>query len=357
MQITNQPVYIPESKYLQAIDAYAAQIKHQPGVLGVHSIGSIGTPGLSDIDLIVTVADNFDIKHSPYLSVKNIDNQLFLHGPVIVPLSIKNYLQYIVYASNIQPVWGNVSLPDFHQLSPQHQTSLACCYLIDFIESRFMQYAATQNKLDKRAWLTRVWSSLHSCTLYEIATGLSLNENELLWVNQIKNTRTEWSEKKTVSDDIFLKAFFASKKLNINLYLKSLNHVYGQPTLEKNVLIDLGLKKMYFSNHIKHPYFKYQQINLMHKSLALFTGFYPPAFLAHLQSYQESLPGQWIQMPAKDSAYMEVANKRFSIVKEHHRWLEEHLSNLNYLSGYVCLNQPKKSLLTQFKHLLSKCIF
>src|SRR5690606_22672293 len=113
------------------------------------------------------VDDGFAAEDAGALSVKGIDDRLFLHGPIVLPNFLWSDLQWIIYASNLRVVWGAADLPLFDEIQRNCAAILAAVYIIDFCESRMVQFADADctGSLDMRSWCTRVWSVTHSVYL------------------------------------------------------------------------------------------------------------------------------------------------------------------------------------------------
>jgi len=56
--VTNPPQRLLLEEYDNEIDKYIDRASSVDGLLGVMSMGSVGAPGLSDIDLICVVSDD-----------------------------------------------------------------------------------------------------------------------------------------------------------------------------------------------------------------------------------------------------------------------------------------------------------
>ena len=66
-RITGSIQHVDPKHYDDLIQSYVEEVSAVDGVLGIALFGSVTTPGLSDIDLIVTVPDE-----GPYLSLIHI---------------------------------------------------------------------------------------------------------------------------------------------------------------------------------------------------------------------------------------------------------------------------------------------
>ena len=173
IQPFNRPVAVELEEYDRAIRSYIAKVTSIPGVRSAYTMGSIKAPGLSDIDMILVVNDNFESGDSHRLSTSGIDNRLFLHGPVVLPISMTPNLQYVIYATGLDRRHGEDALPAFEQLDAEVANTLRMAYAIDFLQSRQVQYERVlrSRRIDQRAWMTRLWSLTHSEALFDDAGG------------------------------------------------------------------------------------------------------------------------------------------------------------------------------------------
>jgi len=339
MKIDNYPVPIALSEYERAVGIYLDRVKAIPGVISVNTMGSVGAPGLSDIDILVVVNDDFPSGRSSELNIRGIDNRLFLHGPVVIPHSMAKNLQYIIYASNINNIYGSSLLPDFEALSPEVIKALSICYLIDFTESRLMQYADVDAKqtINMRAWLTRLWSITHSASLLKKA-GLSLSPNEESLLKEIKATRSQWLERQEVDLECFNKAFRNGNALNRLIFERTLHHLYGDanPSFKKKSFqVNNNIKKITFNDNILAPNYTLKHLQIGSKSMYFYTCKQIPHYAFHLSGYGFLDLGS-----AEDQKlyqHYSVMKKRRQIVYDHKVWISKHVPNAQSMSGYLGL--------------------
>jgi len=220
LTVTNEPYPIPRSDYEDEIAKYLDQIKSVQGMLSVMTMGSIKAPGLSDIDVICVVDDDFPSHQASRLSVKNLRGDLFLHGPVVIPVSLLEKLQYIIYASNLKTIWGEethqrVDLPDIEVMQ-----DLSLAYTIDFSESRFGQYTAAKEsrQIDMRRWMTRLWSFVHTRDLCK-SSGTALSSRSQEVIERIVSLRHDWLAGKVCESAEFIEIFLQSETVLQEVFL------------------------------------------------------------------------------------------------------------------------------------------
>ncbi|MPS32398.1 MULTISPECIES: hypothetical protein [unclassified Salinivibrio] len=344
MKIVNDPAVIDESVYYSQISKYLENVKNIDGVISIYLMGSIKAPGLSDIDIIVVVTDDFDNRQSGRLSVKNMDERVFLHGPIVVPYSLSRNIQYVFYASNLQCIYGESCLQKWDDISTEERKLLASCYLVDFIESRFLQFSLLEGgEVDKRSWLTRVWSTVHSLELYQHVVKEELPEKIKNMEAIIRQTRYDWLKKSSIPNELFIEALKAAEKANKFIFLSILEYYYGAPKLKKDLKIISGAKKILFSNDISSELLSYRSKNLMvlKRKVNVYAAEHKPTYLAYLQDYYD-VKVEWHHPPNKADKLKAIKNKRKEHVFFHRSWLDEHAKDSGSMKGYIGLDTSVK---------------
>ena len=227
MHFTNEPAFVPYADYEQALAQYLHRVKDVPGVSSVYTMGSVGAPGLSDIDVIVVVKDDFKASLSQQLGTLKIDSRLFIHGPVVVPESLSDNFQSIIYATGLDCLHGNDVLQRFSDVPIDEATVLRMVYLIDFMESRQIQYATAfaLGTIDQRQWMARLWSLTHSEQLF-VDVDLSLSEGQEALLESIRQLRKDWVDNGHFNPELFKSTFFKSVGISKELLLKALLELY-----------------------------------------------------------------------------------------------------------------------------------
>src|SRR5256885_899844 len=89
MELRRDLLPLDRSSYDAAIGEYTSRLAAQASVRAVYRFGSIAAPGISDIDLLVVLADDAR-PHTirdlfAYRSVTASASYLYSHPPVIIP--------------------------------------------------------------------------------------------------------------------------------------------------------------------------------------------------------------------------------------------------------------------------------
>ena len=335
MKIIKEPCYICLSEYQRQIELYKKRVAGVCGVISIYLMGSIRSPGLSDIDIIVITEDEFDSALSSKLAVTDLDSRIFLHGPVVVPYSLVDSFQSIIYASNLKCIYGPDCLSTWDSLDLSKRKLLSICYLIDFIESRMLQFAMTGLRpVDKRAWLTRVWSTMHSLFLYKNYCEVNVPEEINFLEKKINKTRIDWVEKNHVEDEVFFDSLVASEKINNFIFDRVLLLSYGRPLLQSPFKIKSHSKVYYFDNEYVYPKYNVKLLELFRKKVLITVARQCPSYLAHIQGYISCKPS-WEVEPTMFHELEYIKRKRSELVKQHSIWLMPRAPYAQSRSGYL----------------------
>lgn len=106
-RLSNIPTKCGFDEYADAISNYIDYMSNFEEVLSIYQIGSVGIPGVSDIDLIVFFDDSRDCKGN--YSIYNIDDKfhkLLLHDVFVVPYSVSKDVYYVTSIFDSKKVYG-----------------------------------------------------------------------------------------------------------------------------------------------------------------------------------------------------------------------------------------------------------
>jgi len=225
MKIINQPRFLQKEAYDEELDIYLQKADVAEGLVSVMTMGSVGAPGLSDLDLICVVEDEVQARSVLDLdqSVGAQERGILIHAPIILPRSLFTRLAYIFPVSNLSDCKGEPLAQTRASLAEEEQRSLALVYLIDFTLSRLVQHSVVQTRgvLDKRGWLTRLWSLTHTEDLCNKA-GIELLPHWTNLLREIRFMREEWNSGNSCSDGRFLNLYHRLELVHRQLLLMAL---------------------------------------------------------------------------------------------------------------------------------------
>lgn len=115
--------HVSREKYDDVLNSYLDYIRRVPGVMSVYQLGNISVPGISDIDLIIVLHDEFsgtiDFRAAQREAAGSIGTYLFSHGPYVADRNTFADLPMLFFADNLRHIWGEtLALNNF----PSEQT-------------------------------------------------------------------------------------------------------------------------------------------------------------------------------------------------------------------------------------------
>lgn len=98
--------------YERTLARFVEYVSDLPGVQAVYRFGSLSHPGISDLDVLVVMADDVSSwTLQGILAATRIDpitRFLFAHPPVVVPESALAEVRWVHPLSGLEPLWGRV---------------------------------------------------------------------------------------------------------------------------------------------------------------------------------------------------------------------------------------------------------
>ena len=102
----NFPQYVALKEYHAAISRMVQKLSRFPGVVSIFQIGSISTPGISDIDLLIVFEDKVKCDLNPLESLRKSERYFFTHE--LYGVSVSSFLnaQMYTFFHNYKLLWG-----------------------------------------------------------------------------------------------------------------------------------------------------------------------------------------------------------------------------------------------------------
>ena len=138
--VTNGVIqYVDPNHYDDLIQKYVDKVSKVDGVLGIVLFGSVSTPGLSDIDLVVTVADegpwpNWDDISIRKIAVGHPAESVIAHDVFVWPKSVADNAESFFYVDQ-QTVLHGAKLGG--NLNPGLLNSFRRLLSMDYLTHRF----------------------------------------------------------------------------------------------------------------------------------------------------------------------------------------------------------------------------
>lgn len=235
--LIDKPRYFPIEAYDKLIDKIVSRLSKQRCIKSIYQIGSISTPGISDIDLVCVFEDGAVFKEDIRKSLNKDEKYLLCHN--LFGMYESNFIeaQKYTFFHNYKLLYGyNYNIESLNNDELKHQIAM------EFL-TRFLFTLTSQIKLNvikTRSLLLQVKALLYDLEFLGIHSGSFYNT-----IQDIINLRNEWfvAKKREIH---FLDAItllykqllgFLNKAPN-KLYLPEQNIYYIPP----NVYFSTGVK-------------------------------------------------------------------------------------------------------------------
>jgi hypothetical protein len=209
MKTCNAPKRIPAEAYDAETAQYLRRTMSVRGVLAIFQYGRKDAPGISDLDIMVVLGEEFARENASDLAVRNggTCGRIWLHQPLILPRYLLGELHHLVFVTNLKVLWckPGVELP---VSTPVVSADLALAHIIGFLALRLREFADVQleQRIDKRLWLTRLGSFVHTGYLCAVA-GLDLPARCRQVMARLQKIREKWKRGKRCADREFIQVF------------------------------------------------------------------------------------------------------------------------------------------------------
>jgi hypothetical protein len=335
------------AEYEKELKRYVDRVKDLPGIKGVMTMGSVKAPGLSDLDIVCIVNSEWKKENSVKLNIdiEGYKSGVFIHGPFVISEELLPDLQYIIWATNLTDIHGEMSRI-IKVIPEKEQPYLELAYLVDFTESRFGQFEGCikDKVIDRRSWYARFWSLTHSLSICR-KVGVQLSDEGLDTIEAVKELRCEWLEGRYKSDGEFVKLFWCSYNLYKEIFVKAIDKVnsYFLPNfvVGDNVKFSMKGKKVICTKsqiNIQVSYWSLKILGYIILSELCLKA--PFAFALHLWGYGfGDIPSE-----IKEHPYIHLLSKRCNLVRKHERFLDDNGMSFS-LKGY--LGFPRNETLSE----------
>ena len=161
--------------YDDLVSLYVDRVSQLEGVLGIVLFGSVSTPGLSDIDIVVTVADNGPWPEWEKISLRNIAQghpaeSVVAHDVFVWPREVAEKAESFFYVDQQTVLSGSVLGGN---LDPDLGNSFSQLLSMDYLLHRFESLSSilTSRQVTLRSVILFISTLRHTCHL---AAGLNL---------------------------------------------------------------------------------------------------------------------------------------------------------------------------------------
>lgn len=103
--VVDIPVPVPEAAYGPAVERMVGRLRDLEGVTAIYQVGSVSTPGISDIDMFAVFGNGVRCTWNPLAGLSADERYLFAHSPYAASETDFRALQSCTYFHNYRLLW------------------------------------------------------------------------------------------------------------------------------------------------------------------------------------------------------------------------------------------------------------
>ena len=211
MHIYNEPYYVPPERYQNAIDNAVSLLRQEVGVRSIYQLGSAGTPGISDIDLLVVFEDGIASSLNVLDELSKEDRYLFTHVPFGISTRLFQPAQHYTLYHNYRLLWGESLAVGSKKENPEDLSTLKGQIALEFMIANFISKTLEHvyNIMNLRSTLLSVHALQYDLDFLNITSGPFYD-----LVFQLIEWRSTWFEKKVGKRQLerWFRAFYPELK-------------------------------------------------------------------------------------------------------------------------------------------------
>lgn len=138
IRLTHFPHFVPKDEYENAIERMATAVSKNKAVVAIYQVGGVGHPGISDIDLVVVVADNQSITEAFIDGISEGDRYLFTHSLFGISVTHFQQLQQYSLYHNYQLIFGEDVLKGIPGVEGEVETVLKRQIAMEFLVNNYL---------------------------------------------------------------------------------------------------------------------------------------------------------------------------------------------------------------------------
>lgn len=127
------PERVQLQMYHRVITEVVNALAYNPNVVSVYQIGSVSTPGISDVDMVVVLKDNIEWKSNPLHHLKANEKYLFIHYLYGLPQSYFNDAMKFTLFHNYKLLSGEELRNDTNEIGPEEKQLLKTQIALEFL--------------------------------------------------------------------------------------------------------------------------------------------------------------------------------------------------------------------------------
>ncbi|MEO5571589.1 MAG: hypothetical protein ABIT08_01815 [Bacteroidia bacterium] len=220
-RIIDLPHYVSESGYMQTLNAMVKRLAALPETISVYQVGSISSPGISDLDMIVVFKDNQKVEQNFLGNLSTEEKYLFVHN--LYGISERDFadVKRFTFFNNFTLLYGTDTRTNPF-LSPENtevlKKQVAIEYLIRMCITVYLQQS--YRVLRVRDLLLHVKALQYDCEFLGIHSGRLVEKiSEIIewrknWFSHTPSTKSiiNWWNEFYKEFELFIKSLFENHK-------------------------------------------------------------------------------------------------------------------------------------------------
>jgi len=324
MQFYNEPKYQPPERYQSVIARAIDLIQREKGVLSIYQLGSAGTPGISDIDLLVVFEEGTSSSFNLFDHLSREDRYFFVHEPFGIPRHLFDKAQRYTLYHNYNLLWGMSSGTGPVALDEHEIHALKNQIALEFLVSNYISKSLekTYETLNVRSTLLAVNALRYDLDFLEVTSGRFYD-----LVYQLVEWRKRWFEKRVSNKQFvtWLNTFYDE----LPRFIDNLN--------ERN--------RLYLPVWANHRYARHVRLEPGDDLGYSYEGYILPSMLRYIGRKYNRLQSRLISfrfsIPVTSKAQADILEKRFLFLKESVAYNVAHLNAFSALSGNLGISSVK----------------
>lgn len=195
LEFTDFPRQISVETYREQRNYIVEYFKTHHAVAAIYEIGSINDPGISDLDIILSIRKNNTFSKHDFEFLATLDSDVFIHQPFAIPEDLFPYLPYLFYASNLKILAGEENHlfcePEFAYERKTLDFLICSEAAIGRLCDLIYQTTIRQH-LSIRKMLLKLNSIKHNIKLYKNLNGSLNDPNWDKFITEITQLRKSW---------------------------------------------------------------------------------------------------------------------------------------------------------------------
>jgi hypothetical protein len=231
-KIVDRPIKYCIEDYRFASNEYLGLINPKKNkIKSVYQVGSVGVPGISDIDYILVFSDEEKDNYGKYhiINLSQKSKYLFAHNCILINERIMSKLNLWFPFFDLDKVYGKEIAID-KRTSKEISLILTLQYLINKVPSDFILFSTLNGKIRQRTLLALINSLRHTINL-AYSLNISHSKKWDAFVNDFNLFRKNWFIEKRKDEKL---VDFIFQAVNISFELIS--------TIDKYLVEELGIK-------------------------------------------------------------------------------------------------------------------